>query len=143
MKCRWLCARHGPKQAFKTLMSQKLMEVKSWFCACNFISIKATNWPSNFRWAWADMPRHVQRGFWNLYISKTVGVPKLIFGLLPLGKKESYEITVSISLGKHFSPKWLIGFFWNSTWSWSDWKVKNWQSQISWKKPHCGNNSQK
>ena len=28
--------------------------IQSWFCACNFISIKATNWPYNFRWAWLN-----------------------------------------------------------------------------------------
>ena len=31
-----------PKEAFKVL-SQKQMEVSSWFGACNFIYIKATN----------------------------------------------------------------------------------------------------
>ena len=48
-----------------------------------------------------------------------------------------------MSVGKHFSPKRLIGFFWNSTWSWSDLKVKYWQSQIFSRKPHFGDNNQK
>ena len=43
-----------PKEAFKTLASQKLIEVWSWFCACNFISVKAENWSCNFRWAWLN-----------------------------------------------------------------------------------------
>ena len=32
-----------PKGAIKTLRSQKIKEVLSSFCACSFISIKATN----------------------------------------------------------------------------------------------------
>ena len=65
-----------------------------------------------------DMPKES----FETYISKTVGVPELIFEPLPfcLSKKGSYKITavnisvgqyVSMSVSKHFSPKWLIGFF--------------------------------
>ena len=119
-------------------------------CACNFISFKITNWSCNFRWAWSSMLRQTQSGFWNLYISKIIGVPKLIFGLLPLGEKENlwnhHCQYVSMSVCQwvnNFSPKWLIRFTWNFTWSWSDLKVKNWQTQIFRKKLHLGDNNQK
>ena len=36
-----------------------------------------------------------------------------------------------------FYPKWLIGFFWNSTWSWSDLKVKNCKKLRLRKTKHC------
>ena len=35
-KFRWVWS-GMTKEAFKTLISQKLIEVESWFCACNFI----------------------------------------------------------------------------------------------------------
>ena len=101
-----------PKEAIKTLRTQKLKEVPSWFCTYSFISVKGINWLCRFRWVWSGMHRyalevwrykvdfmhatsyllklqidhvvsdgmvrHSQRSFWNLYISKTVGISKLI-----------------------------------------------------------------
>ena len=62
-----------PKEALKTLVSQKLMEVESWFCACDFIFIKATSWSCNFRWAWLNAKmfsaNHIA-GFLNFNVSK-------------------------------------------------------------------------
>ena len=81
------------KEGFKTLISQKLMEV-CLFCAYGFISIKATNWSCNFRWAQLGMPMHAQWGFWNLYISKAVRAPKLIFGQLPLGESDHFTLCI-------------------------------------------------
>ena len=81
------------KEGFKTLISQKLMEV-CLFCAYGFISIKATNWSCNFRWAQLGMPMHAQWGFWNLYISKAVRAPKLIFGHLPLGESDDFTLCI-------------------------------------------------
>ena len=67
----------------------------------------------NFRWACSGMPMHCPKILLKLYIPKNVGVPKLILGPLPLGEKGSYEIptvsrSVSMSVDKHFSPKWLL-----------------------------------
>ena len=33
-----------PKETIKTLRSQTLKKVQSWFCACFFISMKVINW---------------------------------------------------------------------------------------------------
>ena len=41
-----------------------------------------------------------------------------VFGPPPLGEKVSYDFTiVSMSVGNAFSPKRLIVFFWNFSWS--------------------------
>ena len=54
---------HMLKEAIKTLRSQKLKKVQSWFFECNFIFIKVINWLCKFMWVWSGMPRHTQRVF--------------------------------------------------------------------------------
>ena len=47
-----------PKEAIKTLRTQKLKEVPSWFCTYSFISVKGINWLCRFRWVWSGMHRY-------------------------------------------------------------------------------------
>ena len=71
---------HGMlKDGIKTLRSQKLKKVWSWFCAWIFIFVKVINLSCKFKWLWSGMLRHAQKGFENFIISKDNGGIKLIF----------------------------------------------------------------